>query len=251
MGLLEAALDHVSVKWAVLWLFGSFVVYLAVSRTVEEIKIRRLGTHGPAMRSHLPFGEQAPSRSRYQRQTVAHTRAYASTAGLDLIYRTVRATMAHKNFDLWKSHFERTKSYTVEGRILTLRVVLTADPENIKALLATQFSDYGKGEPFHREWEPFLGDSIFATDGDKWHASRQLLRPQFIKDRVSDLHCFETHIQTLFRCIANGGALNGEDQPVDMSAVNGRRLDISDLFFRYSLDVATDFLLGKEAKSMT
>lgn len=226
MGLLEAALDHVSVKWAVLWLFGSFVVYLAVSRTVEEIKIRRLGTHGPAMRSHLPFG-------------------------LDLIYRTVRATMAHKNFDLWKSHFERTKSYTVEGRILTLRVVLTADPENIKALLATQFSDYGKGEPFHREWEPFLGDSIFATDGDKWHASRQLLRPQFIKDRVSDLHCFETHIQTLFRCIANGGALNGEDQPVDMSAVNGRRLDISDLFFRYSLDVATDFLLGKEAKSMT
>jgi len=168
-----------------------------------------------------------------------------------MIYKTIKEAMAHKNLDLWMSHFERTNSYTVEGRMLTRRIVLTADPENIKALLATQFSDYGKGEPFHREWEPFLGDSIFATDGDKWQASRQLLRPQFIRDRVSDLHCFETHIQTLFRCIANGGALSGEDQPVDMGAVNGRRLDISDLFFRYSLDVATDFLLGKEAKSMT
>lgn len=226
MGLLEAALEHASVKGILVWLVGSFIVYLTVNRVIEEIKIRRLGSHGPPMRSSLPFG-------------------------IDMIYRTVKATIAHKNLEIWMSHFERTGGWTVEGRMLTRRIVLTADPENIKALLATQFSDYGKGEPFHREWEPFLGDSIFATDGDKWHASRQLLRPQFIKDRVSDLHCFETHMQTFFRCVANGGALNGEDQPIDMSAVNGRRLDISDLFFRYSLDVATDFLLGKEAKSMT
>ncbi|KAL8403706.1 hypothetical protein RB594_008816 [Gaeumannomyces avenae] len=226
MGLLEAALEHVSAKGIMVWLVGSFIAYLTVNRVIEEIKIRRLGSHGPPMHSNLPFG-------------------------IDMIYRTVKAAMAHKNVEIWMSHFNRAGGWTVEGRMLTRRIVLTADPENIKALLATQFSDYGKGEPFHREWEPFLGDSIFATDGDKWHASRQLLRPQFIKDRVSDLHCFETHMQTFFRCVANGGALNGEDQPVDMSAVNGRRLDIRDLFFRYSLDVATDFLLGKEAKSMT
>ena len=120
-----------------------------------------------------------------------------------------------------------------------MRIVFTADPENVKALLATQFSDFGKGEPFHDEWKDFLGDSIFTTDGAKWHASRQLIRPQFTRDRVSDLHCFESHVQTLFRAIANGGPLNGEGQVVDIHAANGRVLDISDLFFRYTLDVTT------------
>jgi cytochrome P450 len=38
---------------------------------------------------------------------------------------------------------------------------------------------------------------------------------------------------------------------VDMEAGNGRVLDISDLFFRYTLDVATDFLLGMDVKSMS
>lgn len=159
--------------------------------------------------------------------------------------------MRHKNLEMWRSIFDRVGGFTGEARILGKRIVFTADPDNIKAILATQFSDYGKGEPFHEEWKDFLGDSIFTTDGDMWHNSRQLIRPQFIKDRVSDLHCFESHIQTLFKAIANGGALDGEHQYVDMAVGNGRQLDISDLFFRYTLDVATDFLLGKDVKSLT
>lgn len=159
--------------------------------------------------------------------------------------------MTHKNVEFWKDMLSKVKGWTGEKRILGLRIVFTADPENIKAILATQFSDYGKGEPFHQEWKEFLGDSIFTTDGDQWHASRQLIRPQFIKDRVSDLHCFESHIQTLFKAIANGGALDGEDQVVNMDAVDGKVMDVSDLFFRYTLDVATDFLLGQDVKSLS
>jgi hypothetical protein len=36
-----------------------------------------------------------------------------------------------------------------------------------------------------------------------------------------------------------------------MKAVNGNILDISDLLFRYTLDVSTDYLLGKDVKSLT
>ena len=158
--------------------------------------------------------------------------------------------MKHQNLTFWRKMLSVTPAYTTEGRVAGRRIVFTADHENIKAILATQFGDYGKGEPFHREWKAFLGDSIFTTDGSLWHDSRQLIRPQFIKDRVSDLHVFESHMQTLFRAIANGGALNGEDQPVDIEAGNGRRVDISDLFFRYTLDAATDFLLGYDVKSL-
>lgn len=41
-----------------------------------------------------------------------------------------------------------------------MRLVLTADEENIKAILATQFGDYGKGAQFNSEWHDFLGDSM-------------------------------------------------------------------------------------------
>lgn len=156
----------------------------------------------------------------------------------------------HANLQFWQDMFRRIGGYTGEVRVVGRRIVFTSEPENIKAILATQFGDYGKGEGFHREWKDFLGDSIFTTDGDVWHASRQLIRPQFIKDRVSDLECFENHMQMLFRTIANGGALNGENQLVDMEAGNGKPVDISDLFFRYTLDAATDFLLGKDIKSL-
>lgn len=30
--------------------------------------------------------------------------------------------------------------------------IMTLDPENIKAILATQFNDFGKGKEFHNAW---------------------------------------------------------------------------------------------------
>jgi hypothetical protein len=58
-------------------------------------------------------------------------------------------------------------------------------------------------------------------------------------------------MQTLFKAIANRGPLQGEDQVVNMENLDGKELDISDLFFRYTLDVATEFLLGWDVKSLT
>ena len=122
----------------------------------------------------------------------------------------------------WLEIFSRggySSCYTIEINLVGQRVIATADPENIKAILATQFTDYGKGKPFHDDWEDFLGDGIFTTDGAQWHDSRQLLRPQFIKDRVSDLKVFEKHVEKLMSLI------NG----------NGEEVDISALFYRHLL----------------
>lgn len=58
---------------------------------------------------------------------------------------------------------------------------------------------------------------IFATDGKLWHDSRQLIRPQFVKDRVSDLACFERHIVALLPLLSG----------------NGQATDVKDLFFRF------------------
>lgn len=232
MGLLEVLWEQTSLKTVIPIFFGVYVVYACVQRLYEEHRVNQLGPRALKISHKLPWA-------------------------LDFIYAAIQATIHHKNLENWQEFFTKAgagssgnSAYTVEVHALVRRVVFTADPENIKAILATQFGEFGKGEQFHEEWEEFLGDSIFATDGQTWHTSRQLLRPQFIKDRISDLHCFESHLETLFRAMANGGALNGEDQQVNMGAVHGRKMDISDLFFRYTLDVATDFLLGKDVKSL-
>lgn len=156
--------------------------------------------------------------------------------------RGIQDTVNHQNMQGWLRWFNGAGRWTVEASPAGRRVVFTADPENIKAILATQFNDYGKGKPFHDEWQSFLGDSIFTTDGDMWHSSRQLIRPQFIKDRVSDLGIFEEHTQILIKQIKKHG-LTAEGK-------QGKELEVSDLFFRYTLDASTHFLLGRSVDSL-
>lgn len=134
--------------------------------------------------------------------------------------------------------------------MLNYRLIFTADPDNIRAMFVTQFSDFGKGEPFRRDWKDFLGDSIFTTDGAKWRASRQLLRPQFTRERLSDLDCVERHMEILFRAIDNGGVLDGLNQPVEHGTGHGKVIDISELMFRFSLDVTVELLLGHDTRSL-
>lgn len=226
MGLIETLLEHVSLRTIVGFALFALVSRWVVSRILEHVKIKRMGYYAKSYPTYAPLG-------------------------LDFIYKTVKSALVNENHLFWRDQlFKANDAWTVESRILGVRILFTAEPENIKAILATQFSDFGKGEPFHKDWQDFLGDSIFTTDGSQWHDSRQLIRPQFSKDRVSDLECFETHMDTLFRAMANGGALNGADQQVNLADADGKIIDISDLFFRYTLDVATEFLLGHDVQSL-
>ncbi|KUJ23955.1 putative cytochrome 52A4 [Mollisia scopiformis] len=218
--MIEEILTHVKGRT----LLGGIVVVGLLWKIVQWIdtsrKIRALGERAYRVRTWLPLD-------------------------IDLIARAVHGTVTHKNLETWLYWFTTPQgpNFTVEACPAGRRVIFTADPENIKAILATQFTDYGKGEPFHREWKDFLGDSIFVTDLETWHNSRQLIRPQFIKDRVSDLEVFERHVQVLIREI--DGKSWGEKEGGE-----GRELDVSDLFFRYTLDAATDFLLGRSVNSL-
>ena len=166
-----------------------------------------------------------------------------SRVGLDFIYDATRLARLHRNYDFWLSIFRSSNTdelglgtFTAEVLIGgTYRIMFTADPEIIKTVLTSQFHDFGKGEDFHKEWEPFLGDSIFGTDGHKWQFARSLLRPMFARDRVVDVGLFEHHVQKLLPMLGTG---------------NGSEVEISDIFYRYTLDAATDFLLGSPVGSM-
>lgn len=62
------------------------------------------------------------------------------------------------------------------------------------------------------------------------------MRPQFVRDRVSDLQTFEKHVQQLLPLLAG---------PAD-----GATVRVDDLFYRFTLDAVTDFLLGKSVDSL-
>lgn len=180
-----------------------------------ERRIDALGKHAPSKRTWTPYN-------------------------LLLLYNAVWYVVRHRNHEWWWDIFRSSgnpkRPWTVEAITAGQRIVFTADEDNIKAILATQFGDYGKGPQFRKEWKDFLGLSIFTTDGNLWHNSRTLLRPQFMKDRVSDLHTFESHLQVLLPLLAgtHGGAT----------------VRVDDLFHRFTLDAATDFLLGKSVDSL-
>jgi hypothetical protein len=107
----------------------------------EERRLQRLGKHAPSVHSYLPWG-------------------------IDTILRALYAFSQWRNHEFWYWMFacnrNKENPYTVEEITVGQRIIFTADEENIKAVLATRFQDYGKGEQFRKEWKDFLGLSMLT-----------------------------------------------------------------------------------------
>ncbi|EFY96492.1 cytochrome P450 [Metarhizium robertsii] len=153
--------------------------------------------------------------------------------GIDTIRANLRAAREHKALETSRARTSRFGN-TYTSRQLLLPIIVTVEPDNIKTVLALNFKDYGIGHRLER-FSPLLGAGIFDTDGDHWAASRALIRPNFTRDQVADLALFENLMQDLFALIPRDG------QTV---------VDLQDLFFRYTIDSATEFLFGQSVGSL-
>lgn len=107
--------------------------------------------------------------------------------------------------------------------------VLTNDPINVKAILSTQFQDFGVGKRRAEAFEPLIGHGIFTADGASWESARKLVKPSFSRGQLDDISTFEPHLQNFVA-----------DLPDDIEAV-----DLQPLFQGLTLDVSTDFLFGE------
>jgi cytochrome P450 len=153
--------------------------------------------------------------------------------GLDTIRETIRALRQHKILERSVELF-RIYGNTFTIKELQKRAILTIEPENIKTILSLNFNDYGishRLQPF----KPLLGEGIFDTDGAHWASSRALIRPSFTRDQVADLTALEDLMQDLFALL-----------PRDGKTV----VDLKELFFRYTIDSATEFLFGQSVGTL-
>ncbi|TAQ87348.1 hypothetical protein B7494_g4340 [Chlorociboria aeruginascens] len=124
---------------------------------------------------------------------------------------------------------------TYKYSILGSTNLFTAEQENIQAILATQFNDFDLGPLRRGNFFPLLGNGIFTQDGHGWERSRAMIRPQFARDQVSDLDLEERHVQNLMKALD----ASSRTETVDLLA----------LFFRLTLDSATEFLFGESVNS--
>ncbi|PVH90061.1 hypothetical protein DM02DRAFT_686037, partial [Periconia macrospinosa] len=113
--------------------------------------------------------------------------------GIYNLYLTIEAAYNHY---LPEFMFDRVKTVSQrEGRSVTTfrnmiagsENIFTCEPQNIQAVLATQFKDFEFGAIRNGSFRPLLGHGIFATDGKEWEHSRAMLRPQFARDQINDL----------------------------------------------------------------
>jgi cytochrome P450 len=78
-----------------------------------------------------------------------------------------------------------------------------------------------------------LGKGIFSADGKQWEHSRALLRPQFVREQVSDLELEERHLQNMM--LALPVKADGWTETTDLQPLN----------FNLTIDSASEFLLGE------
>lgn len=154
--------------------------------------------------------------------------------GIDLMRLNLKAlkerTLLETNYNRFKSEGVNTMTFPNLGR----QIIVTTEPENLKSIQAKNFKAWGLGSRRKKSFQPFLGIGIFTTDGADWHHSREMLRPNFVRSQVGDLDTFETHISALIEAI-----------PKDGSTV-----DLQELFFRLTMDSATEFLFGESTNTL-
>lgn len=154
--------------------------------------------------------------------------------GIDTIRGQIEEVKAHRLLETSHRRFAEMGVNTFQLNVLDRHIHATREPENLKVIQAIDAKKWGLGSRRKRDFAPLLGVGIFTTDGAEWQHSRDMLRPNFVRSQVGDLATFENHIGHLIRAI----------QP-------NTTVDLSVLFFRLTIDSATEFLFGESTGSLT
>ena len=148
--------------------------------------------------------------------------------GLDFVIRNNTGVKNHTLLADTRTRFQalgNTFSTVLAGRT----VHLTIEPEILKTVQSLNFNHWHLSDRRKVSFIPLLGHGIFTTDDAPWAHSREMLRPNFVRSQLADPDTFEHHASHLIQAI-----------PRDGSTVN-----LQELFFRLTIDSATEFLFGQ------
>ncbi|KAF2821598.1 cytochrome P450 [Ophiobolus disseminans] len=133
----------------------------------------------------------------------------------------------------WHRKILNVPGQTVELRMLGRIMILTENIENVRAIMSTQSTCFGKGATYHKIWSSFTRDSILTTDGHAWHTNRSHLIAHTGKIRPTDYVVTKRHTQNLIRVLSDG-------KPHDtLNQLN-----------RFAIDVVSDIFYGSSTNTL-
>lgn len=130
--------------------------------------------------------------------------------GFDIAFSMAKSLKNH-TFLLWLRNLHETgpgkaKTFTID--FLGRHVIHTIEPENMKALSATVWKDFGV-EPLRRKsgaCMPFADKGVNTTDGHDWVFSRFLIKPYFLREAFSNTDRLKVHTDNLLSLIPLDGS---------------------------------------------
>ncbi|KAJ1302922.1 hypothetical protein OPQ81_003220 [Rhizoctonia solani] len=161
---------------------------------------------------------------------------------LDFIPYVIRSRKSDYCGEPW-GRLSNEYGYTFNLRLFGEDQIMTMEPENIKAILSTDFHSYEKGPVFREKMNSVLGKGVFNADGDMWKFHRSMSRPYFSRDRISHFDNFARHSDLAISKILS--RLSEPSQPGLPMAV-----DFQDVVARFTLDSGTEFLFGRDVRSL-
>ncbi|KZP20536.1 cytochrome P450 [Athelia psychrophila] len=180
-----------------------------------------------------------------------HHRRRASVLGARMVPRVIGRSFG--NVDLLKTVFKETQDgypadlrfawASVYGNTYNLRVFwdnlfMTDEPDTIKLILASDFANYEKGNKLRNSLHSVLGTGVFNSDGNMWKFHRSMTRPFFSRDRISDFENFAHHADNVI-------------YQMKTRFKEGYAVDFQDAISRFTLDSASEFLLGQDVQSLS
>ncbi|KAM5381971.1 hypothetical protein ACJZ2D_002759 [Fusarium nematophilum] len=148
--------------------------------------------------------------------------------GTDWIVDLSKAFRSYTVLQVWHDLFWSVGN-TYWAQNIGTWIVMTNEPENVKALLSSHFESWHILGLRQQAMVLALGPrAIFSVNGQAWHESRAMIRPSFVRNQIADLECTDRHVEAFLTRIPRDGSL----------------VDLQELFYLFTMDVATDFMFG-------
>ncbi|KAF8646030.1 hypothetical protein AX16_007455 [Volvariella volvacea WC 439] len=157
---------------------------------------------------------------------------------VDILLKMMKDFKTSYILDPYLRLFEEYQSTTLNLRILWMDTIISMDQEHAKFVMATGFQHFWRGRAQKERFETFLGEGIFNRDDEKWKLHRSIARPFFARERISDFDVFEKYTSRTLNILSS-------------TARMGEACEAQDLYSRFSLDAASEFLFGQNLDTLS
>lgn len=157
---------------------------------------------------------------------------------IDILLKMMGSFKTSYVLDVYLQLFEEYQCTTLNLRILWGDNIITMDQEHINFVLSTGFKHFWRGRAQKERMETLLGEGIFNRDDDIWKMHRNTARPFFARDRFTDFEIFEHYTSKTL-------------SHLDHTAAHDQPCEAQDLFSRFALDAASEFLFGENLDTLS